>query len=259
MRAMLAGVTRLGHNEHVRSPHQALAQWFVRQITRPRQEYRRFVFNDPDRLKSRIRPGDIVLVDGDQRVSQVIKYLTMSSWSHTAIYIGSALVRNPVRRLERAVTRQPRHPDPLPPRRGEPAPRGPHAVQVLRTYPLKRPPYPFARKGERSIARAYLKAFPRARRLVYLEDLGDITFESRVQGPDEEVRRRYYRLAIDELVAMQKYATADSSCIAFGRAFDYDLLKWELDHFREFGIEAQVSEGAVVFGVEEQQRPAVPA
>jgi hypothetical protein len=93
-------VTRLGHNEHVRSPHQALAQWFVRQITRPRLEYRRFVFNDPDRLKSRIRPGDIVLVDGDQRVSQVIKYLTMSSWSHTAIYIGSALVRNPVRRLE---------------------------------------------------------------------------------------------------------------------------------------------------------------
>ena len=77
--------------------------------------------------------------------------------------------------------------------------------------------------------------------LVYLEDLGDVTFESRVQGPDEETRRRYYRLAIDELVKMQKYSTLeqDSSCIAFGRGFDYDLLKWELDHFREFGIEAQ--------------------
>jgi hypothetical protein len=91
---------RWAHNGDVRSPHQALAKWFVRQITRPRREYRRFVFNDPERLKSRIRPGDVVLVDGDQRVSQVIKYLTMSNWSHSAIYVGSALVRNPVLRLD---------------------------------------------------------------------------------------------------------------------------------------------------------------
>jgi phosphatidylserine/phosphatidylglycerophosphate/cardiolipin synthase-like enzyme len=43
-------------------------------------------------------------------------------------------------------------------------------VQVLRTYPARRRAYPFAPEGERSIARAYLKAFARARRLVYLED-----------------------------------------------------------------------------------------
>jgi phosphatidylserine/phosphatidylglycerophosphate/cardiolipin synthase-like enzyme len=55
------------------------------------------------------------------------------------------------------------------PRDPGPAP-GPHAVQVLRTYPAKRPPLPFAPLGERSIARAYLKALWRARRLVYLED-----------------------------------------------------------------------------------------
>jgi phosphatidylserine/phosphatidylglycerophosphate/cardiolipin synthase-like enzyme len=77
---------------------------------------------------------------------------------------------NPLRRVVRRITRQPRHPDPLPPRRGEPAPCGPHAVQVLRTYPAKQPAYPFAPDGERSIARAYLKALTRARRLVYLED-----------------------------------------------------------------------------------------
>jgi phosphatidylserine/phosphatidylglycerophosphate/cardiolipin synthase-like enzyme len=40
----------------------------------------------------------------------------------------------------------------------------------LRTYPAKRPRHPFAPEGERSIARAYLKAFERARRLVYVED-----------------------------------------------------------------------------------------
>lgn len=77
--------------------------------------------------------------------------------------------------------------------------------------------------------------------LVYLEDLGDTTFESRVIAPDDETRRRYYQLAIDNLVALQKYAAAhvDPACLAFGRGFDYDLLKWELDHFREYGIEAQ--------------------
>lgn len=84
----------------MRSPPQVLAGWFVRYISCPREEYRRWFFNDPVRLKSRIRPGDVVLVDGDQRVSQAIKYLTMSSWSHSAIYIGSALLKDPGRRAE---------------------------------------------------------------------------------------------------------------------------------------------------------------
>jgi hypothetical protein len=84
----------------VRSPGQVLAEWFVRQLTRPRREYRRVVFNDPVRLKSRIRPGDVVLVDGDQRISQVVKYLTMSPWSHSAIYVGSALLHDAASRAE---------------------------------------------------------------------------------------------------------------------------------------------------------------
>src|SRR5262245_66639276 len=84
----------------MRSPGQALARWFVRRITCPRREYRRYVFNDAERLKSRIRPGDVVLVDGDQRVSQVVKYLTMSPWSHSAIFVGSRFLRNPAQRAE---------------------------------------------------------------------------------------------------------------------------------------------------------------
>ena len=82
----------------MRSPPQALGAWFVRYITRPREEYRRWYLNDPVRLKSRIRPGDVILVEGDQRVSQAIKYLTMSPWSHTGIYVGSALLRDPAQR-----------------------------------------------------------------------------------------------------------------------------------------------------------------
>jgi len=38
-------------------------------------------------------PGDVLLVDGDQRISEAVKYLTQSSWSHSALYIGDALLR----------------------------------------------------------------------------------------------------------------------------------------------------------------------
>jgi hypothetical protein len=77
----------------VRSPRRILADWFLWQITRPRRSYRRFVYNDPAKLKATIAPGDVLLVDGDQRVSQAVKYLTQSSWSHSALFIGDALLR----------------------------------------------------------------------------------------------------------------------------------------------------------------------
>jgi phosphatidylserine/phosphatidylglycerophosphate/cardiolipin synthase-like enzyme len=77
--------------------------------------------------------------------------------------------RNPVRALLHRAARLPREASPLAPTVCPP-PDGPLAVQVLRTYPQRRKEYPFAARGEQSIARAYLKAFARARRLVYLED-----------------------------------------------------------------------------------------
>jgi phosphatidylserine/phosphatidylglycerophosphate/cardiolipin synthase-like enzyme len=52
----------------------------------------------------------------------------------------------------------------------DPPPAGTQAVQVLRTYGRRRRGYPFAPDGERSIARAYIKALSRARRLIYVED-----------------------------------------------------------------------------------------
>jgi hypothetical protein len=70
-----------------------LADWFLRQLTRPRREYRRFVYNDAQKLKARIEPGDVLLVDGDQRVSEAVKYLTQSTWSHSALFVGDALLR----------------------------------------------------------------------------------------------------------------------------------------------------------------------
>jgi hypothetical protein len=85
----------------MRSLRRVLADWFLEEITQRRRHYRRFVYNDPVKLKAAIRPGDVLLVEGDQRVSQVVKYLTTSTWSHSAIYIGDALLRrDPERRVE---------------------------------------------------------------------------------------------------------------------------------------------------------------
>jgi phosphatidylserine/phosphatidylglycerophosphate/cardiolipin synthase-like enzyme len=59
---------------------------------------------------------------------------------------------------------------PLPPVRDAVPGQGRAVVQLLRTYPRRFPASPFARRGERSVARGYSKAMRRARRLVYLED-----------------------------------------------------------------------------------------
>lgn len=77
---------------------------------------------------------------------------------------------NPIRLLYARMAGQPRHPPPMPAMPADPDPTGSCAVQVLRTYPAKKPPFPFAREGERSIARAYVKAFSLARSFIYLED-----------------------------------------------------------------------------------------
>lgn len=45
-----------------------------------------------DDLRDVLRPGDVLLVDGDRRISVAIKYLTQSTWSHAALYVGN--VRN---------------------------------------------------------------------------------------------------------------------------------------------------------------------
>jgi len=44
-----------------------------------------------DLLRAALRPGDVLLVEGNTRVSVAIKYLTQSTWSHATLYIGDAL------------------------------------------------------------------------------------------------------------------------------------------------------------------------
>ena len=49
------------------------------------------------RMAFEIRPADVLLVEGRFRVSNVIKVITQSSWSHTALYVGRLYdVQDPV-------------------------------------------------------------------------------------------------------------------------------------------------------------------
>lgn len=41
-------------------------------------------------VASVLQPGDIILVEGDTRISTAIKYLTQSSWSHACLYISAS-------------------------------------------------------------------------------------------------------------------------------------------------------------------------
>ncbi|APE30183.1 hypothetical protein BOX17_03990 [Halomonas aestuarii] len=39
-------------------------------------------------IQAFLEPGDVLLVEGSSRISTVIKYLTQSTWSHAALYVG---------------------------------------------------------------------------------------------------------------------------------------------------------------------------
>src|SRR5476651_1454695 len=50
--------------------------------------YEPFTPSDPEHLRGVIQPGDVLLVEGNNRISGIIKYLTQSTWSHAALFVG---------------------------------------------------------------------------------------------------------------------------------------------------------------------------
>ena len=53
--------------------------------------YEPYTPSDPETLRRVLVPGDILLIEGNLRISATIKYLTQSTWSHSALYVGDAL------------------------------------------------------------------------------------------------------------------------------------------------------------------------
>lgn len=49
---------------------------------------RQFPLSDFDRISHELRPCDVILVEGRSRVSNIIRWLTNSPWTHAGLYIG---------------------------------------------------------------------------------------------------------------------------------------------------------------------------
>jgi hypothetical protein len=65
-----------------------LSDKIVEYISRPTGRYAPFYAPDPELVRKALKPGDILLVEGNSRLSATIKYLTQSTWSHAALYVG---------------------------------------------------------------------------------------------------------------------------------------------------------------------------
>ncbi len=74
--------------------YQQLKEWIGRRILRylntPSRRYAPFFAPPIDVLRQSLQPGDILLIEGNTRLSTVIKFLTQSTWSHAALYVGDA-------------------------------------------------------------------------------------------------------------------------------------------------------------------------
>jgi aminoglycoside/choline kinase family phosphotransferase len=71
-----------------------------------------------------------------------------------------------------------------------------------------------------------------------IEDLGDVTLEVALGSARGEAYVGIYETAIDQLARLRARAekAVDPSCLAYGRAFDFDLYQWEFEHFIEYGL-----------------------
>jgi len=74
--------------------YQRLKEWIGRQILRylstPSRRYAPFFAPPLNVLRQSLLPGDILLIEGNTRLSTVIKFLTQSTWSHAALYVGDS-------------------------------------------------------------------------------------------------------------------------------------------------------------------------
>jgi hypothetical protein len=57
-------------------------------LSRPNEEKTSFSTCSNEALLATLQQGDILLVEGNTRISSAIKYITQSTWSHAALFIG---------------------------------------------------------------------------------------------------------------------------------------------------------------------------
>lgn len=66
----------------------AISDRILRYLAKPTVRYAPFLAPDPSVIRETLQPCDILLVEGNTRLSVIIKHLTQSTWSHAALYVG---------------------------------------------------------------------------------------------------------------------------------------------------------------------------
>jgi hypothetical protein len=65
-----------------------LGRHLARYLTAPIPNFKPFSTTEYELLCRSLRPADVLLIEGDTRIATAIKYLTQSTWSHSALYVG---------------------------------------------------------------------------------------------------------------------------------------------------------------------------
>ncbi len=68
-----------------------LGRGLARFLSKPRPSRAHHPTSPREQIAATLRKGDVLLVEGTSRFSTAIKYLTQSTWSHAALYIGDHL------------------------------------------------------------------------------------------------------------------------------------------------------------------------
>jgi hypothetical protein len=67
----------------------SIGKALARYLTEPVANYRPLTTWPSDVHGPTLRPADVLLVEGNTRVSNAIKYLTQSTWSHAALCVNA--------------------------------------------------------------------------------------------------------------------------------------------------------------------------
>lgn len=65
-----------------------MGRWLATYLSTPVHAHSPSAPPESETLLGALQPADILLIEGQTRVSTAIKYLTQSTWSHAALYVG---------------------------------------------------------------------------------------------------------------------------------------------------------------------------
>lgn len=65
-----------------------MGRLLARYLNKPISRYEPVATSSSEQLRCALKPCDVLLVEGNRRISTAIKYLTQSTWSHATLYLG---------------------------------------------------------------------------------------------------------------------------------------------------------------------------